>query len=335
MRACCSRAAIPRNTSPRPRTRPFPRQRSARTARCASAWTLRTPRSPARPPHPSADIIGIDVDVARYLADQMGLKVEIVDVGNDPAAALDGGKVDVVLGVDASEDDGTYWKSEPYLVTGVALFGTSTESSVPTLDSKPKIAAQASSKSSWRVTNLFGDDSLVAQGDLKSAFDAMNSGSARYVASDAVIGTYVAHSPTATTTRSSPCCKIPTGTALAVAQQHRPAGRRLQRDQQARERRHDGDHRVEVARHHAEPGLDHGCQGRQHDARDDHVVRQLSTARASVKKAKAESFRRRASSCRSEGAGSCSHNGKRRPRRPRSRASSITEAAPAVPFRFA
>ena len=143
--------------------------------------------------NPSADIIGIDVDVARYLADQMGLKVEIIDVGNDPAAALDGGKVDVVLGVDSSEDDGTYWKSEPYLVTGVALFGTSTESSVPTLDSKPKIAAQGSTTSSWRVTNLFGDGSLVTQNNLKAAFEAMNSGAARYVASDAVVGTYVAH----------------------------------------------------------------------------------------------------------------------------------------------
>ena len=41
---------------------------------------------------------------------------------------------------------------------------------------------------------LFGEDSLVVQGDLKSAFDALSSGSARYVAADAVIGTYVAFS---------------------------------------------------------------------------------------------------------------------------------------------
>ena len=141
----------------------------------------------------SSRIVGIDVDVAAYIADQLGCKVEIVDVGNDPASALEDGRVDIVLGVDASNEDATYWKSTSYLQTGVALFGTASESAVPTTDSNPKIAAQASSKSSWRVTNLFGDDALVVQSDLKSAFDALAKGSARYVAADAVIGTYVSH----------------------------------------------------------------------------------------------------------------------------------------------
>ena len=141
----------------------------------------------------TSHIVGIDVDAAAYLADQMGLKVEIIDIGNDPATALKDSKVDVVLGVDASEEASGYWKSNAYIQTGVALFGTAAESAVPTTDSEPKIAAQASSKSSWRVTNLFGDDSLVVQDDLKSAFDAMDKGTARYVAADAVIGTYVAY----------------------------------------------------------------------------------------------------------------------------------------------
>ena len=142
----------------------------------------------------SARIVGIDVDVAAYLADQLGCKVEIVDVGTEPEKALKNKTVDIVLGVDASDTDTNFWKSETYLDTSVALFGTANESAIPTTDSKPKIAAQASSKSSWRVTNLFGEDSLVVQGDLKSAFDALSSGSARYVAADAVIGTYVAYS---------------------------------------------------------------------------------------------------------------------------------------------
>ena len=142
----------------------------------------------------SARIVGIDVDVAAYLADQLGCKVEIVDVGTEPEKALKNKTVDIVLGVDASDTDTNFWKFETYLDTSVALFGTANESAIPTTDSKPKIAAQASSKSSWRVTNLFGEDSLVVQGDLKSAFDALSSGSARYVAADAVIGTYVAFS---------------------------------------------------------------------------------------------------------------------------------------------
>lgn len=142
----------------------------------------------------SSRIVGIDVDVAAYLADELGCKVEIVDVGNDPVAALQDKKVDVVLGVDTADEDSHYWKSSSYLVTGVALFGTEAEGAIPTVDSNPKVAAQASSKSSWRVTNLFGDQSLVVQNDLKSAFTAMNSGTARYAAADAVIGTYVSNS---------------------------------------------------------------------------------------------------------------------------------------------
>lgn len=141
----------------------------------------------------SSRIVGIDVDVAAYIADQLGCKVEIVDVGNDPESALNDGRVDMVLGVDASNEDAGYWKSTSYLESGVALFGTASEGAVPTTDSSPKIAAQASSKSSWRVTNLYGDDSLVVQSDLKSAFEALTKGSARYVAADAVIGTYVSH----------------------------------------------------------------------------------------------------------------------------------------------
>lgn len=142
----------------------------------------------------SSRIVGIDVDVAAYLADQLGAKLEIVDVGNDPVSALSGGNVDVVLGVDSSENEADYWRSNVYLSTGVALFAKNANAEVPAVNAKPKIAAQASSRSSWRVTNLFGDASLVTQSDLKSAFAAMDSNSAEYVAADAVIGTYVAHS---------------------------------------------------------------------------------------------------------------------------------------------
>ena len=142
----------------------------------------------------SSHIVGIDADVAAYLADELGLKVELVDVGSDPSSALNDKKVDIVLGVDNSDSEADFWRSSAYLQTGVALFGSATEDSVPAVDSKPKIAAQASSKSSWRVTNLFGDDSLVSQTDLKSAFGALANGTARYVAADAVIGTYVSYS---------------------------------------------------------------------------------------------------------------------------------------------
>ena len=141
----------------------------------------------------SARIVGIDVDVAAYLADQLGVKVEIVDVGQDAAAALNDNKVDVVLGIDASDSTANYWRSSAYLQSGVALFAAPGESTVPAIDSHPSIAAQVSSKSSWRVSNLYGENSLVSQADLKSAFEALSKSEARYVAADAIIGTYVAH----------------------------------------------------------------------------------------------------------------------------------------------
>lgn len=141
----------------------------------------------------SSKIVGIDVDVAAALADQLGVKLQIVDVGTDPDAALSAGNVDIVMGVDNAEADSAFWKSSPYLSTGVALFGKEGETTIPTATANPKVAAQVSSKSSWRVTNLFGDDALSVENDLKAAFSALSSGKADYVAADAVIGTYVVH----------------------------------------------------------------------------------------------------------------------------------------------
>lgn len=142
----------------------------------------------------SAEIVGIDVDVAAAIADEMGVKLEVVDVGRAAESALNEGRVDIVMGIDSSTTDSSYWRSEPYLSTGVALFAPQASTSIPAIGSKPVIAAQTSSKSSWRVTNLFGDSALLSQSDLKSAFTAMSSKMAEYVAADAVIGTYIAHS---------------------------------------------------------------------------------------------------------------------------------------------
>ncbi len=141
----------------------------------------------------SSKIVGIDVDVAAALADSLGLKLEIVDVGTDPEGALNDKKVDIVMGVEQTNSDVAFWKSEPYLSSGVGLFAAASNTTVPTKASSPKIAAQVSSKSSWQVTNEFGDDALVATTDLKGAFAELQSGKAQYVAADAVRGTYAAY----------------------------------------------------------------------------------------------------------------------------------------------
>lgn len=136
------------------------------------------------------DLIGIDVDMAAALADSMGLKVEVVDVGKDAESALTSKKVDVVLGIDQSSSD-SFWKSEPYLETGIALFAASSDAKVPTASSSPKIAAQMSSASSWQVEKEFGDEALVPESDLGAVFEDLASGKAQYVAADAVRAAYL------------------------------------------------------------------------------------------------------------------------------------------------
>lgn len=139
-------------------------------------------------------IIGVDVDIAAALADELGLKVDVVDVGSDGAAAIANGEVDVVLGVESGSAEKGCWLSSQYLQTGVVLFqkaGGAIEA--PEASSSPKIAAQVSSKSAWAVTNIFGDDALAAATDLAAAFSSLASGEVDYAASDAVIGYYAAN----------------------------------------------------------------------------------------------------------------------------------------------
>lgn len=138
-------------------------------------------------------IIGIDVDIAAALADQLGLALEVVDVGNNGTDAIDDGEVDVVLGIDSTSKEDNYWMSSQYLPTGVVLFAPEgNDEPAPTADSDVKIAAQVSSKSAWAVTNTFGEDALTSASDLSAAFSDLGSGKVEYVASDAIIGMYAA-----------------------------------------------------------------------------------------------------------------------------------------------
>lgn len=137
-------------------------------------------------------IVGLDVDTAAALADQLGLKLELVDISSTGVSALEDGSVDIILGLTASDAEDTLWLSEPYVQTAVALFSSAGNATVPTAASAPTIAAQTSSMSAWAVENIFGEASLVPCEDLKSAFSSVETGSAAYVAADAVIGSYAA-----------------------------------------------------------------------------------------------------------------------------------------------
>lgn len=140
----------------------------------------------------SGNIVGVDVDVASALADELGLKVQFVDVANDAAGALEAGTVDIVMGVNKASADGSFWVSEQYIDSSVVLFATSSSATVPNASTTSSIAAQASSTSSWAVTNEFEHANLETQTDLKSCFDLLKQGGVDYVAADAVKGLYTA-----------------------------------------------------------------------------------------------------------------------------------------------
>jgi polar amino acid transport system substrate-binding protein len=141
-------------------------------------------------------IIGIDVDIAAAIADELGLSLSIVDVGSSPDQALKDGTVDMVLGIDSADSYTGLWVSDSYIQTGIVLFaqsGTSAASATLTADSNPKVAAQVSSKSAWAVSNIFGSASLTSASDLASAFSDLKNATVSYVAADAVVGDYAAH----------------------------------------------------------------------------------------------------------------------------------------------
>lgn len=139
-------------------------------------------------------IVGIDVDIAARIADELGLSVTIVDVGSDPEDALTNGEVDIVMGVDKSSDAGDMWLSDAYLPTGISLFTlASGNTTAPTTVPNSSVGAQISSTSSWATTNEFGDAALKQYTKLSDAFSALDSGEVDYVAADALIGAYAAH----------------------------------------------------------------------------------------------------------------------------------------------
>ena len=142
----------------------------------------------------SSRIVGLDVDIAAAIADNLGLKLEVVDVGSDVDAALANGQVDIVMGVRPSDTQISCWKSDAYVGSAVALFAADASAAVPAADSAPLIAAQSSTISAWEVTNQYGDASLVSANDLSAAFDDLASGGATYVAADIVKGSYAANS---------------------------------------------------------------------------------------------------------------------------------------------
>ena len=142
----------------------------------------------------SSRMSGLDVDLSAAIAQEMGLKVDFVDVGSDGVAALGGDEVDMVMHIEASTASGNCWTSDAYAPSVIALFSTDEAAGVPAKSDNPVIAAQTGSVSEYLITRQYGDEALHAEDDMKTAFEELANGAVQYVAADAVAGTYVSNS---------------------------------------------------------------------------------------------------------------------------------------------
>lgn len=162
-----------------------------------SSGTLRVGVNASNAPYAaesSGSIVGIDVDIAAAIADDMGLKLELVDVGSSVDSAFSKDNVDIVMGV--SKSSSAYWTSDSYMSSAVALFSLTQNATAPTSSGAFSVAAQSSSMSAWEVSDHYGESCLRNTTDLQSAFESLQTGSVNYVAADSTIGEYVVHSST-------------------------------------------------------------------------------------------------------------------------------------------
>jgi polar amino acid transport system substrate-binding protein len=138
--------------------------------------------------------VGLDIDVAAAVAEQLGLKLEIVDAKSDAAmAAVKDGSVDIMLGGLTVESAvasqvafaGTYISDAP------AVFAAKGASiTIDALGTK-RVAVQTGSVSYWSLLDKFGPTSLIPVATLDAAFQAVASGTADVAAGDALVGAYL------------------------------------------------------------------------------------------------------------------------------------------------
>lgn len=133
---------------------------------------------------------GIDVDVASALADDLGLEVELVDVGTSPDIALGNKKVDIVMGVSSTAKIDEIWKSEVYIKTAPAIFAKDDNLPIPKKGGADKFSTEMGSVSAIACQEQFNAANIKLENNLSASFEALERGDIKYVAADAIIGTY-------------------------------------------------------------------------------------------------------------------------------------------------
>lgn len=142
-------------------------------------------------------VVGLDVDIAAAIADQLGLKLALVDVSDGSGSQkLAAREIDAVMGMPAeSTVDPNVTVVGRYVANGTSLFTVTTngEPIVATAQDvmSGKIASQQDSVSSHALLDEFKTVDIQGYESLDAAFEALENGEAKYVVSEAYSGGYL------------------------------------------------------------------------------------------------------------------------------------------------
>lgn len=173
------------------------------------AGVLRVAIDPTQPPFAGAvdgETVGMDVDVAAAVAERLGLKLELVELGwKEIPKAVANRTVDLGLGAipitEAVLADVSVAGS--YATDGIGLFAmTATGTAETTAPISPtqaaalvadaKVGCQKESAAQWFLESEFWEGYAKVYDTLRAAFDALKAGEIDYVACDAFVGAYLA-----------------------------------------------------------------------------------------------------------------------------------------------
>ena len=192
----CAMAVVATACSPAAEPEPGPEPKVAPPV-IGEAGVLRVGVDLGYPPYAGTDKgreAGIDIDIAAALATELGLALELVEVGAaDAPAALQSGQIDIAMGVPFTEAavlDASFagW----YVASGPALFSSVETSVTPEQLGRVRVAVQQDSESFWDLAHTYGADALVVTETLREAFELLAADEVDAVAGDALVGAYLA-----------------------------------------------------------------------------------------------------------------------------------------------
>lgn len=145
----------------------------------------------------SNETIGLDVDVAAAIADELGMKLQIVDVNSNGRSALANKKVDVAMGLTKSGNSDQVSYTSAYINDGASLYCLSKNKPSSLSGFKEalgdgKVIVQGETAAAYEVQEALGSDSIQACSTMQEAFEALERGDQKFLVADAVIGDYFA-----------------------------------------------------------------------------------------------------------------------------------------------